>query len=72
MWTKTDGWVVVPVDATIDMLKEGAKQNMKHESFQSVWKAMLAAGGMMDQLLQYATNRIIEQENLLVDVEEAV
>ncbi|HAT7523479.1 TPA: hypothetical protein JAW18_000898 [Citrobacter koseri] len=38
-----DGWVAVPVDATMDMLKEGAKQNMKHESFQSVWKAMLAA-----------------------------
>lgn len=32
-----------------------------------------AAGGMMDQLLQYTTNRIIELENLLlVDVEEAV
>lgn len=38
-----NGWVAVPVDATMDMLKEGAKQNMKHESFQSVWKAMLAA-----------------------------
>ncbi|MDM2887774.1 DUF550 domain-containing protein [Citrobacter sp. Cpo045] len=38
-----DGWVMVPIDATMDMLKEGAKQNMKNESFQSVWKAMLAA-----------------------------
>lgn len=38
-----DGWQLVPIDATLDMLKEGAKQNMKNESFQSVWKAMLAA-----------------------------
>lgn len=38
-----DDWQLVPVDATLDMLKEGAKQNMKNESFQSVWKAMLAA-----------------------------
>lgn len=38
-----EGWQLVPVDATLDMLKEGAKQNMKNESFQSVWKAMLAA-----------------------------
>jgi len=38
-----EGWALVPIDATMDMLKEGAKQNMRHEPFQSVWKAMLAA-----------------------------
>jgi len=38
-----DGWALVPIEATMDMLKEGAKQNMKNESFQSVWKAMIAA-----------------------------
>lgn len=44
-----DGWAVVPIDATMDMLKEGARQNMKHESFQSVWKAMLAAAPKPDE-----------------------
>lgn len=38
-----DGYVLVPVDATMDMLKAGSKQEMKGESFQSVWKAMIAA-----------------------------
>ncbi|EPL2363114.1 hypothetical protein WI984_002094 [Klebsiella aerogenes] len=38
-----DGYVVVPKDATLDMLKAGAKQEMKGEAFQYVWQAMLAA-----------------------------
>ncbi|HFZ0536974.1 TPA: hypothetical protein ACIJO6_002312 [Klebsiella aerogenes] len=38
-----DGYVMVPKDATLDMLKAGAKQEMKGEAFQYVWQAMLAA-----------------------------
>ena len=38
-----DGWVMVPQEATMDMLKAGAKQAMKWEAFQYVWSAMLAA-----------------------------
>ncbi len=38
-----DGYVMVPRDATLDMLKAGAKQEMKGEAFQYVWQAMLAA-----------------------------
>lgn len=38
-----DGYVMVPKDATPDMLKAGAKQEMKGEAFQYVWQAMLAA-----------------------------
>lgn len=38
-----DGWVMVPQEATMDMLKAGAKQDMKWEAFQYVWSAMLAA-----------------------------
>lgn len=38
-----DGWVMVPEEATMDMLKAGAKQDMKGEAFQYVWSAMLAA-----------------------------
>ena len=38
-----DGYVLVPKEATLDMLKAGAKQEMKGEAFQYVWQAMLAA-----------------------------
>ncbi|WP_205529870.1 hypothetical protein [Klebsiella pneumoniae] len=38
-----DGYVMVPKEATLDMLKAGAKQEMKGEAFQYVWQAMLAA-----------------------------
>lgn len=38
-----DGWKLVPEEATMDMLKAGAKQYMKWEAFQHVWLAMLAA-----------------------------
>lgn len=37
------GYVMVPKEATLDMLKAGAKQEMKGEAFQYVWQAMLAA-----------------------------
>ncbi|HAT3650473.1 TPA: hypothetical protein I8564_003199 [Raoultella ornithinolytica] len=38
-----DGYLMVPKEATLDMLKAGAKQEMKGEAFQYVWQAMLAA-----------------------------
>ncbi|HBM2940169.1 TPA: hypothetical protein LVL24_002270 [Klebsiella oxytoca] len=38
-----EGYVMVPKEATLDMLKAGAKQEMKGEAFQYVWQAMLAA-----------------------------
>ncbi|HHG2117977.1 TPA: hypothetical protein ACPUT3_003776 [Klebsiella pneumoniae] len=38
-----DGYVMVPKEETLDMLKAGAKQEMKGEAFQYVWQAMLAA-----------------------------
>ncbi len=38
-----NGYVMVPKEATLDMLKAGAKQEMKGEAFQYVWQAMLAA-----------------------------
>lgn len=53
-----NGYVMVPKDATLDMLKAGAKQEMKGEAFQYVWQAMLAAAPELPGLEPAATQEV--------------
>ncbi|EPK0080943.1 hypothetical protein RFD10_002439 [Klebsiella aerogenes] len=58
-----DGYAMVPKEATLDMLKAGAKQEMKGEAFQYVWQAMLAAAPQEAQVVPEK----IEQSRKRVD-----